>query len=119
MTALPAPDVGLQPWARAGSFPLADGVSAEVWTRGKLRVLRSIEPGPKSGLRLHVSVSHATRHKWPTWFELVRIRDVFMGDIEAYQVIPRRSEHTNVVDNCFHLWADITDLTYVTEDNDG
>lgn len=52
---------------------------------------------------LHISVSHEDRY--PTWEELMSIKDEFMGEeVEAYQVLPRHSEHVNVSATCFHLW---------------
>jgi hypothetical protein len=54
----------------------------------------------------HVSVSRPDR--LPTWTELNKVRDEFLGpDTEAYHVLARKSDHVNIHENCLHLWAPV------------
>lgn len=52
---------------------------------------------------LHLSVSHATRI--PTWGELRIAKEQFLGDREAYQVLPPRARYVNIHNNVLHLFA--------------
>lgn len=51
----------------------------------------------------HVVVSRADRY--PSWEDILMVKEHFIGDeVEAYQVLPRKSEYVNLHPNCFHLW---------------
>lgn len=51
----------------------------------------------------HISVAHPAR--LPTWDELVTIKEWLIGrDVDAYQVIPKRSNYVNIHPNCLHLF---------------
>lgn len=52
---------------------------------------------------LHVSVSH--RRRLPNWRELVAIKELFLGDREAYQVLPPKARYVNIHPNVLHLFA--------------
>jgi len=52
---------------------------------------------------LHLSVSH--RIRVPKWKELVDAKVVFLGDREAYQVIPPKARYVNIDSRVLHLWA--------------
>lgn len=52
---------------------------------------------------VHVSVAHIKR--LPTWEELRDVRDVLIGDREAYQVFPTRDRYVNEHPNCLHFFA--------------
>jgi hypothetical protein len=64
-------------------------------------------PHPETGATdtwLHLSI--ARRDRMPTWTELTEARDLFLGPgTEAYQKLPKRSEHVNIHPYCLHLWA--------------
>jgi hypothetical protein len=52
---------------------------------------------------LHVSVSR--RDRYPTWDEILFVKNTFIGrDLEAVQILPREEDYVNVHQNCFHLW---------------
>lgn len=52
---------------------------------------------------LHVSIAHTTRY--PTWDEILAVRDwVFPDEMEAVLVLARKSEYVNKHPNCFHIW---------------
>ncbi len=51
----------------------------------------------------HVSVSREDRY--PTWEEILAVKEEFIGEEEeAYQVLPRASQYVNIHPNVFHLW---------------
>jgi len=52
---------------------------------------------------LHMSCSHATRI--PTWGELRVCKEQFLGDREAYSVMPPRARYVNLHNNVLHLFA--------------
>lgn len=52
---------------------------------------------------IHLSLSH--RARLPRWAELVEAKELFLGNREAYQVIPPRERYVNIHPNVLHLWA--------------
>lgn len=41
----------------------------------------------------------------PDWNAMCELKDMFFDDEEeAYQIMPKKSEYVNMVDNCLHLW---------------
>jgi hypothetical protein len=52
---------------------------------------------------LHLSISH--RARLPRWSELVEAKELFLGNREAYQVVPPRERYVNIHPNCLHLFA--------------
>lgn len=52
---------------------------------------------------LHLSVSHAQRI--PTWGELRVCKEQFLGDREAYSILPPRARYVNLHNNVLHLFA--------------
>jgi hypothetical protein len=52
---------------------------------------------------LHMSCSHAKRI--PTWGELRVCKEQFLGDREAYSVMPPRARYVNLHPNVLHLFA--------------
>ena len=52
---------------------------------------------------LHLSVSHAKRI--PTWGEMRVCKEQFLGDREAYSVMPPRARYVNLHNNVLHLFA--------------
>src|SRR6266498_2193560 len=52
----------------------------------------------------HFSISHRTR--LPSWDELVRCKEWFLGtDSRALQIVPPRREWVNINPNVLHLWV--------------
>jgi hypothetical protein len=52
---------------------------------------------------LHLSVSH--RDRIPTWTELRDTKELFLGDREAYSVLPPKARYVNIHPNVLHLFA--------------
>lgn len=52
---------------------------------------------------LHLSVSH--RNRVPTWDELRWCKEIFLGDREAYQVMPPQSRYVNIMPTVLHMFA--------------
>ena len=47
----------------------------------------------------------------PDWSAMRTLKDVFFnGEEEAYQIVPKKSEYVNMVDNCLHLWRPHNEL---------
>lgn len=71
---------------------------------GTLLVLCSAREEADGKRWIHVSCSHP--HRLPSWTELRRVKDVFIGkDRKAIQVLPAASEYVNIHDHVLHLWA--------------
>lgn len=51
---------------------------------------------------LHLSVSHSDRI--PTWGELRSVKELFLGDVYAYQVLPPKEFYVNLTPRVLHLW---------------
>lgn len=56
---------------------------------------------------LHLSVSHRTRI--PTWGELVVCKESFLGDREAYQVMPPRARYVSIHPYVLNVFALLND----------
>lgn len=52
---------------------------------------------------LHLSVSHKSRV--PTWDEFRWCKEVFIGDREAYQVLPPKLRYVNIHPYVLHMFA--------------
>jgi hypothetical protein len=70
-----------------------------------LRVLLSRSTTRDGRIWWHLSVSHERRV--PSWAELSKCKEEFLGDLEAYQVLPKRRDYVNVMPHCLHLWAPV------------
>jgi hypothetical protein len=66
---------------------------------------------------LHVSVSHPRR--LPTWRELTMVKELFLGDREAYQVLPPKDRYINIHPNVLHLFALLDDKASALPDFTG
>ena len=52
--------------------------------------------------KLHASIAHPSRY--PTWDEILAVRDwFFMDETEAVMVLARKSEYVNAHNFCFHI----------------
>lgn len=41
----------------------------------------------------------------PDWDAMCELKDAFFDDEEeAYQIMPKKSEYVNMLENCLHLW---------------
>ncbi len=86
-------------WSRRG----LDGTATFDCTSKRLRVLLSCSHELDGRAWLHLSVSHQKRI--PNWDELVFAKEAFLGDREAYKVIPPRSRYVNINPFVLHLYA--------------
>lgn len=50
-------------------------------------------------------VSMARRDRDPHWEELRAVKEAFIGDREAYLVLPPRARYVNQHAHCLHLWS--------------
>lgn len=92
----PVPDC----WSR-----IVRRVRGECWGEpGGLRVIASRDTMVDSSTWLHVSVSRQDR--LPSWEDLRRIKDEFVGRSEiAIQVLPPDREYVDCHPYCLHLWS--------------
>lgn len=52
---------------------------------------------------LRLSVSHLTRI--PTWLEMRECKELFLGDREAYSILPPKDRYVNIHPRVLHLFA--------------
>jgi hypothetical protein len=90
-------------WEEADRSKL-DGSTRYECASLKLRAILScsIEPVDKRAW-LHLSVSHKSRI--PKWTELAEAKRVFLGNREAYQVLPPKERYVNINARVLHLFA--------------
>lgn len=67
-----------------------------------LGIIKSTDNTPKWGYLKHVSISHSFRY--PTWEEILEVKNVLFGDIDVMMVMPKQKNYINIHPNCFHLW---------------
>ena len=90
-------------WRRLGGIKVPYG-QATLYVFGKAKVILSLDDMGDGSRRMHLSLSHPKR--LPTWDELVRAKELFMGtDVEAWQCLPRRDMYVNMHPNCLYIWA--------------
>lgn len=71
--------------------------------RRELAAIFSVNRENDGRFWLHLSVSHARRI--PTWPELIEVKELFLGDREAYAVAPPRERYINIHPHVLHLFA--------------
>jgi hypothetical protein len=91
-------------------WPFGSGNKAGTFWSHKLvpgfHVIRSLSTLRSGEKWIHVSVSR--RDRLPTWAELSKVKNEFMGpELEAYQVLAANKDHVNLHANCLHLWAPV------------
>lgn len=74
---------------RNAQMSLAVGLSCQIENDGRAYV--------------HLSCSH--RLRIPTWGELGKVKESFLGDLEAYQVLPPRNRYVNIDPRVLNLYA--------------
>ena len=91
----------LLPTKFLGDFPTFP--RCRVWKHGTLGIICSEDHGIKGQVWRHVSISH--QHRYPTWDEIVDIRDrLFSESAVVVQFLPPKEIYVNDHENCFHLW---------------
>jgi len=59
--------------------------------------------------QLWIHVSFSRRYRDPSYFDMVRVKEVFFGhDRKAIMVLPKRDEHYNLHAHCLHLYSPLT-----------
>ena len=90
-------------WTQVQCPPMRDPGEAFI-SGDDLRVLRSVGIELDGRRWLHVSCSRASR--LPSWEDLRRVKDQFIGkDAVALQVLPRQSDYVNLHPYVLHLWC--------------
>lgn len=96
-------------WQRLSDviWPPGSGhVAAYAWQHKiiKMVVLRSKAVMQDGRIFTHVSLSRTDR--LPTWEEVGKVRDEFIGEnVPAMHVVPAKKDYVNVHNFCLHLWA--------------
>lgn len=85
------------------SYTPGGGESMRVYiSETGLRLIISYDKSKNFGDILHVSASFADR--LPTWEELKAIKDVFFGDVDAMQMLPKKEDYVNVNMYTLHIY---------------
>jgi hypothetical protein len=79
----------------------ADGTTA--YQSFHVRVLLSCSIELDGRAWLHLSIS--TRERIPNWQEIGHAKRTFLGDREAYQVIPPKARYVNINERVLHVFA--------------
>lgn len=66
-----------------------------------LKILYSMDRTQHGDLR-HFSVSRPERY--PNWDEILQVKNLLLGDIDAMMVMPKKRDYVNLSKNCFHVW---------------
>ena len=90
---------------REGFERRATAEDGEAWTRdGGVTVMWSIATEADGRPWLHASL--ARRNTLPTYADMQRLHNVFVGDNRyAYEVRAPRSVHVNIHEHALHMWA--------------
>jgi hypothetical protein len=77
-------------------------LSAVFRSRWDLVALVSIDEMSNGHRWLHVSLSMGKR--LPTWSELKEVKNLFIGDVLAVQVLPPKAQYVDCHPHTLHLW---------------
>jgi len=56
----------------------------------------------------HLQITHNDRI--PSYDDLIKVKNEFLGyEIEAYQVLPKKSDYVNICDKCLHIWSPLSE----------
>lgn len=86
--------------------PGSNHKAATVWRHRlvKMSVLRSEAVMRDGSTFVHVSVARPDR--LPSWEELKKVKDEFIGEhAPAYHVLPAKADYVNIHNHCLHLWS--------------
>lgn len=86
-------------WQRGRDF---NGL-AVFYEESGLKAIADVSLKPDCRNWLHVSFSREDR--LPSYRDLMKIKDLFFGDVLAIQIFPKPENHVNIHPNCLHLWA--------------
>lgn len=68
-----------------------------------LQVIVTLDNTDPFGPLLHVSVAYAKLSRWPSWADLIAVKDAIFGDVDCMMVLPKREDYVNVRENCFQI----------------
>ena len=72
------------------------------FVKGKLSVIISQSKELNNKTWIHLSM--ARPNKYISYEEMIYVKNIFLGDIKAFMVLPTKSHHVNIHKYCFHLW---------------
>jgi hypothetical protein len=99
---IPAPESLPVGWKLLRMDAVGYGYAAEYWDGMSVIITADYEQDGRPWLH----VSFARRSKMPTYADMVRVKEVFVGDgRECYMVFPAKENHVNIHPNCLHLWC--------------
>ncbi|GEM_PF-2959807 len=88
---------------RLGMPVPTDSHDAEAFvTKCGIGVIKTIDNTPKWGALKHVSISREDRY--PSWEEILEVKEHFFGDVDCMMVMPKKEDYVNIHRNCFHVW---------------
>jgi len=67
-----------------------------------LRILKSIDNTSQWGKLKHISISKEDRY--PSWDEILEIKEKLFGDVDCMMVMPKKKNYVNIHSFCFHIW---------------
>ena len=70
-------------------------------TLSGLAILYSCDKAQHGPLK-HFSISHFDRY--PTWEEILDVKEQLLGDIDAMMVMPQKKDYVNIEQKTFHVW---------------
>lgn len=74
------------------------------WSGPKgLQVIVTLDHTDAWGPLLHASVAYAKLSHWPSWADIVAIKDALFGDVDCMMMLPREEEYVNIRSNCFQV----------------
>jgi len=102
-------------WKKEEAFewpPGSGNLASQCWSHRlmpSLKVLRSESEMRDGSKWIHVSMSRPDQ--MPEYWEIVKVKDDFIGDQESYQVFAKKKDHVNVHNYCLHLWSPLTEFS--------
>lgn len=84
-----------------------DTVNSNTWTNRGLGLLVSFagEIDDRGNRWLHMCVS--CKKDVPTWADLKRCKEIFLGNRKSIQVLPPKEEYVNICATALHLFASL------------
>lgn len=67
-----------------------------------VKILKTVDNTPKWGWLKHVSISREDRY--PSWDEILEVKENFFGDVDCMMVMPKKEDYVNFHKNTFHIW---------------
>lgn len=87
----------------AGFFVIQKAIDGVSFRKGNIVVIYSIAQELDNKHWIHLSLSRP--NKYPTYDEIKRIKEIFIGNEKAIIIFPKDSNFVNLHPYCFHLWS--------------